>query len=198
MAERGSALRGWLLALMGAAVLFLAGLVLSYILWNRIESASVVPCEGHVAREVASARDNLNHAAALLGPQAPELTIGLAHIFQFPFEHAAFIAPYTGAPEIRDQLNTLWECSDDWARHVTDNDSYISLVAVTAAGVIPVRLQRTQFDLAEPTEGRFGPETALILRKRPGSDQVLIRVQQPPDPEMAAASGDGQLPSGDK
>ncbi|BBD07605.1 hypothetical protein [Desulfovibrio ferrophilus] len=182
MAEHDAAMRGWLLALLGAAVLFLAGLVLSYILWNRIESAATVPCaELHPAR-VESAQENLRHAAALMNSEAPELRVSLSHIFQFPFNHAGFIAPYTDAKGISEQLQTNWNCAQRWADHITNNDSYISLMAVAGADVIPIRLQRTEFDMAEPSSANLSPDTVLILRKRPGSDQILIRIQPTPAP----------------
>ncbi|MBU1004149.1 MAG: hypothetical protein KKE73_16680 [Proteobacteria bacterium] len=190
MAEHGAAMRGWLLALLGATVLFLAGLVLSYILWNHIESAATVPCSGSYPEQVQSTQDNLRHAASLLNPHAPELRLSLSHIFQFPFQQARFISPYADAQSLCDQVEVLWDCADEWEQNVTSNDSYISLLAVTATDVIPIRLQRTEFDLAEPCTSTLSPETILILRKRPGSDQVLFRIQPPavPQPSSEAPS----------
>jgi len=196
MARHGSdsSLRAWLMALLGAAALFLGGLVLSYFLWNRIESDTTIPCEESVSVRAESARANLGHAAALLDPQGPELRLTLAHIFQFPFEHACFIPPYTSAQGIQDKLRDLWDCAGLWEQHIASNDAYVSLIAVTASGVVPIALHRTEYDLAAPTMDDLTPESELVLRKRPGSDQVLIRVQPAPRKDPPASQGNAALP----
>lgn len=176
MAGAGPMLRRWLLAASAASTLFLAGLVLSYILWNRLDTAPAMPCtQGDDRWRQAEA--NLHAAASLLGYGAPELELTPAHIFQFPFEHLCIARHGEDVAALRVRLGHDWDCAPAWEREVLANDTFLSLLAVTDEGaVVPVRLNRAGFDAAGDLPERIAPGARLVLRKRPGSDQVLLRV----------------------
>lgn len=168
-------MRGWLLALLCGVALFLGGLVLSYVLWVRIETASPPPCSSGAEQRVAASAERLSSAAALLWSGAEEVRITPRHIFHFPFDHVCVTPPGLDARELVARLGTPWACAARWTREVGDDDTFLSVLAVSGNEVTPVRLRRADFDLGAELPERLNPETVLILRKRPGSEQVLLR-----------------------
>lgn len=176
MAATGPMLRRWLLAAGVACTLALAGLVLSYFLWTRLDSAPVMPCAQDDERRI-QAENAMHCAAGLLGDAAQELDLTPAHLFQFPFRYMCVARHGEDAADLRARLGVDWGCAPAWEREVLANDAFLTLLAVTDEGeVVPVRLNRTSFDVAGEIPERVAPGALLVLRKRPGSDQVLLRV----------------------
>ncbi len=166
-------LRAWLLVATGAAALFLSGLVLSHFVWNRLEQAPAMPCADDSDRWKQAAA-NIERAAALLSRQAPELELTPAHLFPFDFDYLCVVRHGLDDEALDAQLGVHWDCADEWQRQVLDNDTFLSLIAVSGDTVIPVRLSRTRFDVAGQAPARIAPTARLLLRIRPGSDQVLL------------------------
>ena len=180
MGGTGSSMRAWIFAVVAALALFLGGLVLSYVLWMRIEPGTPPPCAQGEQQHVLAATGRLAGAAALLSPDGAELRITPAHIFHFPFDYACLAPPDAGAAALRTRLGFDWPCAGGWARYTSGDGTFVSLLAVSEADgpspvVTPVRLRRADFDLAGDVRERLAPGDPLVLRKRPGSDQVLIR-----------------------
>ncbi len=187
MAGTGSMLRCWLLAAGAACTLALAGLVLSYFLWARLDSAPAMPCvQGDDRWREAEAA--LRHAAALLSDEAPELELTPAHIFHLPLRHLCVARHGESLAALRARLDADWDCAPAWEHEVLANDAFLSLLAVTEEGaVVPVRLNRAGFDAAGELPERIAPTARLVLRKRPGGEQVLLRAPDPdPAPEAPA------------
>lgn len=174
MTDAGTAHRRWTLATVAAVALFLGGLVLSHFVWNRLEQAPAIPCAEDDPRWQ-QARDNLDHAAALLSRPTPEIEITPSHLFQFQFDTLCVVRHGEDGDELRERLGVDWDCAPKWERDVLANDTFISLIAVAGNRVVPVRLNRTRFDVAGDIPARISPEARLLLRKRPGSDQILLR-----------------------
>lgn len=180
MDETGSHLRGWILAAVAALALFLAGLVLSYVLWLRIEPGTPPPCaKGREAR-ILAVTDRMLGAADLLGPGSPEIHITPRHIFHFPFDYACFAPTGETAEALLARLGVDWPCARSWTAQVGKDDTFISMFAISNAqgpspDVTAVRLRRADFDLAGTIRQRLQPDMELVFRKRAGSEQVLVR-----------------------
>lgn len=171
---KGGTLLKWLSALVAAAALFFGGLVLSHFVWNTM-NRKLPPCTSPVQDKAELAAQNFESIKNLLSTRAPELELSLQHLLPFPFDYACVIVPGTSRSNIRNALGTLWTCSGTWARQVSSRDAYTSILAVSGDKIIPVRLTRSEFDFAESFPARIPPDASLTLRKRPGSDQILIR-----------------------
>lgn len=178
MSATGGTSRRFLLLGTGAAALFLAGLVMSHFVWNRLETDTAMPCGGADLRWQQT-EENIAHAAALLSRQEPELSITPAHLFQFPFDYLCVVHHGESEDEILSRIGVPWPCASAWAREIVANDTYLSLLAVAGDDVVAVRLNRALYDVAEDIPARIGPHAPLLLRKRPGSDQVLLRFSRP-------------------
>ncbi|WP_461209520.1 hypothetical protein [Desulfocurvus sp. DL9XJH121] len=181
MGGTAGTMRGWLLALACALALFLFGLVLSYLLWNRMESSTLPPCSQGVALRVQAAMDSLGGAASLLSRQSRELRITPAHIFHFPLRHVLVVPHGADARTLAQALGRDWPCAATWAREVSSDEAFLSIIAVGDQDIVPLRLRKEDFDLAESapsgTIPSLAPDSVLVLRKRPGSEQVLMRVE---------------------
>lgn len=166
-------LRRWLLVAVGAAALFLSGLVLSHFVWNRLEQAPNMPCADGPARWL-TVTENLDHAAALLSRQAPALDLTVSNLFPFDFDYVCVVRHGGDVASLESRLGVSWPCAATWEHDVLANDTFLSLIAVSGDAVIPVRLSRTRFDVSGEPPARIAPDARLTLRIRPGSDQVLL------------------------
>lgn len=183
MGGTGSNMRGWMFAVVAALALFLSGLVLSYVLWVRIAPGTPPPCSQDREEIIFAATERLHGAAALLGSASPEIRITPRHVFHFAFDYACIVPTGESAEGLRRRLGFDWPCAGTWASQVETDETFISMFAVAGAQgpsprVTPLRLRKADFDIAVDMGERLAPDAVLVLRKRPGSEQVLLRAEE--------------------